>query len=168
MRMFVAILAMSIGVSAFAQEPTKPGPEHEWLKKMEGTWTTTMKFGGMESKGTATYKMELGGLWLTSAMESELFGQKFSGRGFDGYDVLKKKYIGIWVDSMGTAPVLTEGTYDKEKETLTMTGTGPGMDGAATKYKSTSEYVNDDTMNFTMYIGDTKEPSFTIVYKRKK
>ena len=168
MRMFAAVLAMTIGASVFAQEPTKPGAEHEWLKKMEGTWTATMKMAGAESKGVATYKMELGGLWLSSSMESELFGQKFSGRGFDGYDVQKKKYIGIWVDSMGTAPVLTEGTYDKDKKTLMMAGTGPGMDGAATKYKSTSEYPDADTINFTMYIGDTKEPSFTIVYKRKK
>jgi hypothetical protein len=164
-----ATLAVVLAVpAARAQEAPKPGPEHELLKKHEGTWETTMKFGGMESKGTVTYKMELGGLWLVSSLESELFGQKFTGKGLDTYDPNKKKYVSIWVDSMSTGPVLMEGTYDKEKKALTMAGEGPGMDGKPTKYKSVSEMPDDDTTNFTMYIGDGKDPAFTIVYKRKK
>ena len=89
-----ATLAVVLAVpAAQAQEAPKPGPEHELLKKHEGTWETTMKFGGMESKGTVTYKMELGGLWLTSAFEGEFAGAKFSGRGLDSYDAGKKKYV---------------------------------------------------------------------------
>ncbi len=168
MRTTIAAVLVAVCGAGVAQEPTKPGPEHEWLKKHEGTWTTTMKMAGMESKGTCVYKMELGGLWLASTFEGEVLGQKFTGKGMETYDPVKKKFTSIWVDSMGTSPVLTEGTYDKDKKTLTMAGTGPGMDGAATKYKSVSEYPDDDTVNFTMYMGDAKEPAFTIVYKRKK
>ena len=153
---------------AVAQEPPKPGPEHEVLKKLVGTWDTTMKFGGMEIKGVVTYKMDLGGLWLTSTLESELFGQKFSGRGFDSYDATKKKYVAIWLDSMSTSPVLMEGAYDPAKKALTMAGEGPGMDGKPTRYRSVSEMPDDDTVNFTMYMGDGKDPAFTVVYKRKK
>jgi hypothetical protein len=162
-----AVLAAVCGVGV-AQEPAKPGLEHEWLKKHEGTWAATMKFGGMESKGTATYKMELGGLWLTSTFEGDMLGQKFSGRGMDTYDPAKKKFTSIWADSMNTGFVLMEGTYDKDKKTLTMTGTGPGPDGPATKFKSVAVYPDDDTETFSMYMGDTKEPSFVIEYKRKK
>jgi hypothetical protein len=151
-----------------AQEAPKPGPEHELLKKHEGTWDLTMKFGGMESKGTVTYKMELGGLWLVGATESELFGQKFTGKSLDTYNPVKKKYFGLWADSMSTSPIIMEGAYDKEKKTLTMEGEGPGMDGKPMKYKSVSEMPDDDTINFSMYMGDGKDPSFTIVYKRKK
>ena len=79
-----ALAAVLAAPAARAQEPARPGPEHEVLKKMEGNWDLTMKFGGMESKGTVTYKMDLGGLWLVSALESDLGGQKFSGRGLDG------------------------------------------------------------------------------------
>jgi hypothetical protein len=133
-----------------------------------GDWDLVMKFGGMESKGSVKYKMELGGLWLAGSLESELFGEKFQGKSLDTYDAGKKKYIGVWADSMGTQPMLLEGTYDKEKKTLTMSGDGPGMDGKLTKYKSVSTFTDDDTINFSMYIGDVKDPSFTIVYKRKK
>ena len=160
----VAVLAMPVG----AQEMPKPGPEHEMLKQLEGTWNTTMKFGGMESKGTVTYKMELGGLWLAGSMKSELFGQKFSGKSLDSYDPEKKKFVSIWVDSMSTAPVITEGTYDKEKKTMSMAGEGPGMGGKVTKYKSVIKFPDADTQEMTMYMGDVKEPAFTILYKRKK
>lgn len=168
MRTIAAVLAAVLSVPAIAQEGAKPGPEHEVLKRLVGTWDTTMKFGGMESKGTVTYKMELGGLWLTGAQQGEMFGQKFEGRSLDSYDLARKKYIGVWVDSMGGAPVITEGTYDATKKTMTMAGEGPGMDGKATKYKSVTVMQDDDTVQMTMYIGDAKEPSFTITYKRKK
>ncbi len=151
-----------------AQEPPKPGPEHEFLKKHEGDWTITMKAGGMESKGTVKYKMDLGGLWLAGTLECDLGGMKFSGRGFDTYDAAKKKYVSVWIDSMGTAPMIMEGTYDKEKKSLTMVGDGPGPDGKPAKWRSVSKYPDADTITFDMFVGDGKEPMFTIVYKRKK
>jgi hypothetical protein len=164
-----AVVALVVAIPAVrAQEGPKPGPEHEILKKHEGVWDLTMKFEGGESKGTSTNKMDLGGLWLSSSVESELLGQKFSGRGLDTYDPVKKKYVGIWVDSMSTSPMLMEGTYDAAKKTVTMEGSGPGMDGKPTKYRSVSEMPDNDTIKFTMYMGDSKEPGFTILYKRKK
>jgi hypothetical protein len=164
-----ALLAVAFAAPATrAQEIPKPGPEHEVLKKLVGTWDLTMTAGGMESKGTVTYKLDLGGLWLVGAMEAELGGMKFQGRGMDTYDAGKKKYISVWFDSMSTHPMVMEGTYDKEKKSLTMTGDGPGPDGKPAKWKSVSEMPDDDTVNFRMYVGDAKEPMFTIVYKRKK
>src|SRR6516164_9326507 len=117
-----AVVAALAAPAAPAQDFPKPGPEHELLKKYVGTWDLTMKFGGMESKGTVTYKMDLGGLWLVSALESEFAGQKFSGRGMDSYDAAKKKYVGVFFDNMGTSPLVMEGTFDKEKKALTMVG----------------------------------------------
>src|SRR5262249_33805782 len=148
-------------------QPAKPGPEHELLKKHVGTWDLTMKFGEMESKGTVTYKMELGGLWLVSSLECDLGGMKFQGRGMDSYDAGKKKYVGVWFDSMSTHPMLMEGTFDKEKKTMTMIGEGPGMDGKLVKHKIVTEWKDEDTIHFGMYMGDAKDPGFTILYKRK-
>src|SRR6516165_10690511 len=125
MRTFLTtgFLAVVLAGPATAQPPVpKPGPEHEVLKKMLGTWDVTMKGGGMESKGTATYKEDLGGLWLHGAIESEIGGMKFSGRGYDTYDATKKKYIGVWMDSMTTSPMVMEGTWDAAKKTMTMVG----------------------------------------------
>src|SRR5215467_4593882 len=129
MRTVAFIVGVVLALPATAQEPAKPGPEHKQLKKLEGTWKTTMKAGGMEFKGTMTYKMELNGLWLVGSLESDLGGQKFYGKGLDTYDARKKKYVSYWFDSMSTTPMTLEGTLDQAKKQLTMVGEGPGMDG---------------------------------------
>ncbi len=172
MRTFAAVTmaAVMTAASALAQQPEapKPGPEHEMLKKKEGTWTTVMKSGGAEFKGTVTYKMELGGLWLVGSQESDLGGQKFHGKSLDSYDAASKKFVGVWADSMGTRPMTLEGTYDEAKKTLTLTADAPGLDGKPTKWKSVSVMTDADTFDMRMYVGDGKEPMFTVAYKRKK
>src|SRR5579885_3776655 len=104
----------------------KPGPEHELLKKLEGTWEATVHAGPQDSKGTMVYKSACGGLWLASKYEGDFGGQKFEGRGLDGYNPTKKKYVSVWVDSMSPSPLITEGTFDDASKTMTMTGEGPG------------------------------------------
>ena len=37
-----------------------------------------------------------------------------------------------------------------------------------TKYKSVSEHPDANTIKMSMYVGDGKEPMFTVEYKRKK
>lgn len=167
-RWYCAVAAVAFLAPTVPAQPPKPGAEHDVLKKLKGDWTLAMKIGGVESKGNVTYKMELGGLWLGASLEAEMFGEKFQGKSLSTYDAGKKKYIEIWADSMSTQPMLMEGTYDKDKKTLTMSGEGPGMDGKLTKYKSVSTYTDDNTIDFSMYVGDGKEPAFTIVYARKK
>ena len=166
------ILAFALAhVAALGQGAPTPGPEHEALKKLEGTWNAKLKMGDNESAGTMTYKMECGGLWLTSDFRGEFDGQKFQGRGVDGYDPEKKKYVSVWVDSMSTRPMLLEGTYDKEKKTMTMTGEAPGPDGKLAKHKMVTQMPDDDHQTFTMYIIDPEgkeNKAMTIEYTRKK
>jgi hypothetical protein len=115
--------------------------------------------------------MECGGLWLVGNFQGEFAGQPFQGKSLDTYDAGKKKFVGIWVDSMATTPMIAEGTYDKEKKTLTMTSDYPGPDGKMTKYKSVTEFKDKDTLLFTMSSPgkDGKDQvMMTITYKRKK
>jgi hypothetical protein len=168
-RIIVAVTATALlATPALTQEPAKPGPEHEALKKKEGTWDTTMKAGGMESKGTFTCKMELGGLWLVGSLDSDLGGQRFYGKSLDTYDARTQKYVSYWFDSMSTTPMRMEGTYDAAQKTLTMVGEGPGMDGKPAKWKSVSVMPDNDNFQMSMYVGDAKDPMFTVTYKRRK
>ena len=167
---WIVIALLAPAVSAQPPMP-KPGPEHERLKRLEGTWEATVRSEGGESKGTMTYKLELGGLWLVSHFKGDFGGQSFEGKGFDGYDPAKKKYVGVWVDTMSLAPLIMEGNFDKEGKVLTQIGEGPGMDGKMTKFKSVTEIKDPDTMVFTMSSPgrDGKEQTMlTISYKRKK
>src|SRR5262249_18469723 len=156
-----AALALTASASS-AQDFPKPGPEHDVLKKLVGTWDATMKVGGGESKGVMTYKMGVGDLWLLSSFEGEFGGQKFAGKGFDSFDQHKKKDVGIWVDSMVTAPLVMEGTFDAAKKAMTMTGEATGPDGKPMKYKNVTTWKDDDNVTFEMYSGDEKTPGFTI------
>ena len=167
----VAWFVCLVPAVALAQEAPKPGPEHEKLKELAGTWDAIMNMGGSESKGTMVWKSDLGGLWISSEFQGEFEGQKFTGKGFDGYDPLKKKYVGVWVDSMSTLPVVSEGNFDKDGKVLTMTGEGPGPDGKPAKYKMTTEHKDKNTLLWTMFMPgpDGKDmPMFSITYKRRK
>jgi hypothetical protein len=152
-RTFALVLTGIIGLVATArgQVPVpEPGPEHERLKYYEGTWEAVIESEGMESKGTSVYTLELGGLWLINKFQGDFGGFKFEGRGLEGYDPAKKKYISVWVDSMSTSPMTSEGEYDKDGKVLTMTGEGVGPDGSKVTYKSTTTIEDKDNMSFVM------------------
>jgi len=168
------VAALVLLAPATAQQPPpspKPGPENELLKQFLGTWDCTVKMGPMQSKGKAVYKDGPGGLWILSNFTGEFAGQPFSGHGIDGYDPAKKKYVSVWIDSMDTAPMLSEGTYDKATKTLTMQGEAKGPDGKPATHIMKTQWKDKDTLLFSMSMKgpDGKEqPVMTIDYKRVK
>lgn len=164
----LAITTLTLAPLTPAQELPTPGPAHDVLKKMEGTWDATVQMQGNQSKGTATYKMDLGGLWLMTHFVGDFFGQKFEGRGMDTYDPATGKYVSVWADTMSTRPMSSEGTWDKEKKILTMRGkSGP----EEVPFRSVIEFVTDDHMRVTMHMtppGGTEAEFMTIDYRKKK
>src|SRR3989442_2762714 len=117
--MIVTLGLFAAGPLAAQQFEVKPGPEHAFLKEGEGVWDATAKSMGKESKGTLSCKMALNGLWLLEQYQGEVEGVAFEGRGATSYDPAKKKFVNVWIDSMVTSPMISEGTYDKEKKILT-------------------------------------------------
>jgi len=165
MKRFALFVALAFLAPATAQPPTpKPGPEHEALKEMVGTWKGKMKMQGMENECSCTYRMELGGLWLTGNFRGKMGDQDFSGRSMDSYDAASKKYVGVWFDSMSTKPMTIEGTYDAGTKTMTCTGIAPGPDGKEAKHTMVTKMVDKDTMTFKMSMGD--QEMLSIDYKR--
>jgi hypothetical protein len=139
---------------------------------MVGTWDAVMEMGGQKSTAVATYRSVCSGMWIASDFESELAGVPFQGHGMDGYDQVKKQYIGYWFDSMTSAPMSFEGNLDADRKVLTMTGTSPGPDGKPQKFRTTTEMSGPDRMTFKMFMvaaTDGKEQlAFTIEYSRRK
>lgn len=149
---------------------SKPGPEHEVLKKFEGQWDAIVKFGGMEMKGSSDNKVGLGGFWLQSNFKSQFGTEPFEGRGVMGYDPVKKKYVSTWIDSMTPTMTISEGTFDKVGKVYTELGEGVGPEMKLQKMKSVHEFKDQDNMVLTMYnIVDGKDQLLMeIIYKRKK
>ncbi len=174
--LFVACLAVAVvgssTLGAYGQTLPKPGPQHELIKQGEGTWDAVVKGpAGPEMKGTATGKMACGGLWMVSDFKMDRGGMEFHGHSLDGYDVDKKKYVSVWVDSMSTAPMFFEGDYNEASKTSTQTAKGKGPDGKPATFKSVLKMKDKDHHTFQMFIvgADGKEAlMMTIEYSRKK
>jgi hypothetical protein len=101
----------------------QPTEEHKWLAEGAGKWKATGKImmGPTESmpmSGVQTNTMQQGGLWQLVEFKDDA-GQ-FSGNGISGYDTVKKKFVSLWVDNMGSEFTPAEGTLSADKKTLTM------------------------------------------------
>ncbi len=149
----LAVLVLSAG-GTWAQEYPKPGPEHEQLKQLTGVWDGVAKFymepgkPPVESKGEYTGKLDVGGFFLVTEYKGQLLGGPFQGRGLTGYDPFKKKYVGIWVDSMSPAFYHSEGAFDKSGKIFTETMEGPDPQGKPMKMHLTTEIKSQDQMVF--------------------
>ena len=167
----VAICLSGVTLS-YAQEIEKPGPEHARLaKELVGTWDGVMDMDGQKSKCTATYKSICDGMWLASDFEGELGGAKYHGHGLDGYDLNKKKYVGVWIDSLSSGPMNMEGDYDPKSKLLVMTGESTGPDGKAYEFRTTTETKDKGHFTFKFHIvqpDGTDQLAFTIEYARRK
>jgi len=160
---------------ATGQEEGKPGPQHQRLAAMAGTWDATIATVDSDgqpvtTKGVAVRTVGLGGFWLLEDFRGEFQGAEFLGRGQTGYDPAKGKYVGSWIDSMSPALMVMEGDFDQSGKVLTTTGTGPGMDGRPARFRNVSTLVDADTEVFEMFVTgpDGKEQKMlTITYKRR-
>ncbi len=176
----VAILAAMFGGpgALLAQFPApQVTKEHEVLKKDVGVWDAEMTLwmdpsqGSMKTKGMERNRM-LGELWLISDFTADLGGQEFRGHGVFGYDAKNKKYVGTWVDTMTTTLSHSDGTYDAEKQEMTMLMTSINPEsGKEETAKTVSKYVGPDKRLFTMYMktagSDEWVKSMEISYTRR-
>lgn len=167
--LLACVVMLSSIVAVKAQELPKPSPEHAIIKKFVGTWDCKMKMMGQEMKCSHTVEA-LGEFWSTGKFNGSFGDMKFEGRDVNGWDPMKKKFVGVWVDSMSPNPMFMEGTYDAASKTLTMEGSGVSIEGKSVKMKEVIVFKNDD--EYTMAMQEEKggkfEESFSLDYKRKK
>jgi hypothetical protein len=111
------------------QELATPGEPHKMLASQEGDWNVAVKAldhktGQMvDSTGTATMRMILGGRWQEHTFRGTFDGKPFEGRGLTGYDNHKKEFVNYWFDTMGTGASVATGQCSEDHKVLTMTGT---------------------------------------------
>lgn len=156
MRTVLFLSAITLGVAFNSavraqdlSEMPAPAPEHEFLQKFVGEWTTSQK-GEMapgqaiETKGTISSR-SLGGFWVINTMKAEMPGMAFEGVQTLGYDPEKGKYVGTWVDSMTSMIWHYEGTLDEETNRLVLEADGPNfMTGeGTTKFQDIYQFTSD-------------------------
>ncbi|MBA3484810.1 MAG: DUF1579 domain-containing protein [Pirellulales bacterium] len=151
------LLLAALSSAATAQEYMKPTKQHEEMAHEEGVWDAEVTMWmapdaePVKSKAVETNKM-LGKMWLMSSFEGEIAGETFSGRSALGYDPLKKKYVGGWVDTMSPFMMSMTGDYDANTHTLTMMGEGTDcMTGKNMQTKMVTRYEGEDAKTFEMH-----------------
>jgi hypothetical protein len=155
----------------------QPGPEHKKLEPFVGSWTFTMKMWmdpskpPMEGKGTAESKWILGGRYVHQEVQSESFGDKFTGVGVSGYDNAQGKYVMGWIDSMSTGIETMTGTLDKDGKGFTWTAERlDPVTKKKIKVKDVIKVESNDKHTLESYRDmDGKDvKTMEIVYTRKK
>jgi len=155
-----------------------PGEAHKRLEPLVGTFLskTTASMDASKppevTEGVSENRWVLGGRFLEQRFEGKAMGQDFTGIGYTGYDNYRKKYVGSWIDSMGTSIMLSTGTMDAAGKTLTSRST---MDDVVMKkavtIKSILKIIDGDHHKFEMWGPGPDGKIFKmleIVYTRKK
>ena len=145
-----------------------PGPQHEQLKKLSGTFAAkvTMKMApdapDMSSKGELKSEMILNGRVQSSTYAGDMMGQPFKGLCFVGFDNQKQKWWTLWMDDMSTMAMYTEGTGSADHKTVTYTGEMPcpANGGKMTPFRQVVTIKSDDSYTVEMFSQDDKGKEF--------
>lgn len=156
-------------------ELMKPGPEHQQLAKLAGTWNLTCKFWmapdapPMETQGTMTIKAVFDGRFVAGEFTSTMHGQPFNGRSLNGYDRSAKEYVSIWYDSMGTGATRLSGQSSDGGRTITYAGEMTCPIQGHVQLKQVETHQSDDRFTLIGYqTKDGKEQkTMELVYTRK-
>jgi len=154
-------------------ELATPGEHHKWLAAQEGTWDIAMKTASRdgkmkESKGTATFKMILGGRFQEQRIVGVVEGKPMEGFGITGYDNNKKEFVNYWFDTMGTSPSVARGQRTEDGKAMALDGTWD-MPGMTMKFKMLTTVKSDKEMAFVMTgtMGDQSMPMMEATYTKR-
>ena len=168
-------------------EISKLNENHKLLADMNGNWNYTIKMWmnpdpnakPQESKGIATRKnimsgryvmMDVSGKMQMPGEDGKMKDIQFKGMAVEGYDNVKKKFIGSWIDNMGTGIELSEGTYDPATKTFTYTSEMEPMPGMKTQVREVLKVADNNHMLLEWYEnhGGQERKTMEIAYTRKK
>ena len=154
-----------------------PGPAHKALHALVGDWKAEVKCwmdtsGSPDvTQGTAKAAWTFGGRFLQEDFHGQMMGKPFKGMSLTGYDNVRQKYRGIWVDDMSTTIVTSEGDVDPAGKVFTFGGNyACAMTGEKNKESSmVYRILSRDKHVFEMYdLADGKKTKMMeITYTRK-
>jgi len=168
-------------------EMSKVNENHKLLSSGDGTWDYTVKMWmdgdtskkPQESKGTAVRKsimdgrfvqMDVTGKMQMPGADGKPKEMTFKGHGMEGYDNVKKKFVGTWMDNMGTAIMMSEGTYDPATKSFTYTSEMEPLPGMKVPVREVLKLTDNNHMTFEWYEnqGGQEKKTMEINYTKKK
>jgi hypothetical protein len=139
----------------------QPGEHHEHLAQAVGKWTTVAKMWQMpgapptESEGTSEIVAVMDGRYLQMTFDGTFMGQPFKGMGIDGYDNIRKKHVGSWIDTMGSGIMNHEGTCsDDHKVVTTHAEVDDPMSGQRVKMRQVTTTIDKDHFKYEAFVNN--------------
>lgn len=168
-------------------ELSKMNENHKLLSSLDGNWSYTIKMWmnpdpnakPQESKGMATRKSIMGGRYVMMDVngrfqmpgeDGKMKQVQFKGMGLEGYDNVKKKFVGSWIDNMGTGIEFFDGDYDPGTKTFTYTGEMEPMPGMKSQVREVLKLTDKNHMMLEWYEnqGGQEKKTMEISYTRAK
>ncbi len=132
-------------------EMPQPTAEHRWLQRLVGNWTFEVECQmgpdqpPMKNQGRESVR-SLGALWTIGEWDGETpdGGQSRSVITL-GYNPVKQRFVGTFINDMMTHLWPYEGTLDAAGKILTLDSEGPSMSGEGlAKYQDIIEFIDDN------------------------
>lgn len=164
--------------SCSAQEDAAkfPSEQHAKLNALIGSWDVATKYKvgpgkEIEGKATCEAKWIVGGNAVQQEYRSSFGGRPFTVVQLIGYDVHKKKFFEIKLDSMDTGAMFNEGTISADGKVITQVGEriDPAT-GKAGKLRTVTTFVDPDhfTLEWYMPNEDGKEERAVLLSLARK
>lgn len=135
-----------------------PGAPHKAMAASAGSYTIAVKSWAepgappMLDSGSATRSMAMEGRVMIEQVNSTMMGMPFTGQGTMGYDNVTGKYWHVWMDTMGTGAMFSEGNCDAEMKSCTFTGSyNDPIKKGPVKTRMVSRWTSPTTEVFEMY-----------------
>lgn len=175
------LLALMLSPAAAAESSAPPtavaSPSPAEVLAMEaGIWDAAIEFppeapgkAPTRATGVQTNTFVTGNRWIKNDFAVDA---RYGGHGVWGYDPVKGKYVGIWVDSNQDYVRSDEGTYDASTRTMTWWSElrQPAPHPPA-KYRMTEQFQGDTRVLTMTAIGAKSGKEFpmgTITFTRRK
>jgi hypothetical protein len=138
--------------SAQESKLVTPQPEHELLKRFAGQW----RFEKLSAAAEGAAPVKLGAGEINAELLGDFFVvSKWTGKAYDtdyaavqtlGYDVEKKAYSGLWMDSFMSYQWPLQGSMDAESKELVITASGPSPTGGIGKFRERYQFKSADSI----------------------
>lgn len=157
-------------------EAMQPGPEHQQLAKLVGTWNVACSMWmkpdaeATQSKGTCVFRHILDRRFVQGDFSGSFMDKPFNGLAIIGYDRAAKRYVSTWCDSMATSFVCLKGTSSDNGRTITYAGDMVCPQQGPTTVRQVETHDSDSRFSLVMYQtpeGGKESKSMELVYTRR-
>ena len=150
-----------------------PAEQHKKLAATAGTWDADMTMwmepgkDPVKNKGVSITRSVLNGLHITDEFKCDMLCMPFEGLGVMGYSKEKQRYYHLWVDTMGSSPMITWGTADKTGKIITYDGEKLASPMGDWTPRLVFTEVDADHYNFEMWAKYEGAPDFVKAMEAK-